>query len=143
MAVPQYQKAVAKSRTAELLTSLKTLAQTSESTYLETGAYPTDFTVLPVSLPGRIRDYGDKKNYILTTPSGNEFWLETELNQISGVLYSVPTAVIQLNYFIQGNDKGKIRCRANPNNSFANELCKSLGGTYNGVVAGDNAYWLQ
>jgi len=142
VAFPQYQKAVAKSKATELFVNLKTIVQAAESVYLDTGTYPTDFTLLPISLPGEIRDYGDNKNYILTTPSGNEYWLETGLSQISGVLSTKPRSIFQLNYFIKGPNKGKIRCQADKNNTFANELCKSLGGSYSSEIGGNKMYWL-
>ena len=51
VALPKYQKAIERSRAAEAITILRSLAQASEAYYLATGGYPTKFDELPVTVP--------------------------------------------------------------------------------------------
>ena len=51
VAVPQYQKAVEKSKAAQALTLLKTLSQATQNYYLANGTYPTKFDELAVDIP--------------------------------------------------------------------------------------------
>ncbi len=52
VAVPQYKKAVIKSRYATLRNLTDSIAQAQEVYYLTNGAYATDFETLDISLPG-------------------------------------------------------------------------------------------
>ena len=52
VAVPQYQKAVEKSKAAEGITLLKSVYGAFEHYYLANGVYPTSFTQLDVDVPG-------------------------------------------------------------------------------------------
>ncbi len=142
VALPQYQKAVIKSRTAELFTNLKSIVNGAESVYLATGEYPTDFTVLPISFPGTLRNDGNHQNAILSTPSGNDYYLEIYNNEITALRNVPATQYIQLNYLVSGEDKGKIRCRASTSNALMNNICKSWGGVYYDTAHNENFYWL-
>lgn len=51
VALPQYQKAVEKSRASQALTVLKSLAQAEQSYYLANGAYASRFAELDIELP--------------------------------------------------------------------------------------------
>ena len=51
VAVPQYQKAVEKSKATQALTLLKTLGKAADIYYLEKGQTPTKFEQLDISLP--------------------------------------------------------------------------------------------
>lgn len=60
VALPQYEKAVAKSRAAEALTVLNTLRQQMELSYMATGDfYPNGFEGFDVTVPGRIYTGGN------------------------------------------------------------------------------------
>ncbi len=61
VAVPQYQKAVEKSRVTQGLTLAKTLWQAANAYYLANGSYPTTFEQLDMTLPW----------------TGNEKWINT------------------------------------------------------------------
>ncbi len=52
VAVPQYQKAVEKSRATQALTLLKSLVQAQKTYYLTNGQYATKFNQLDVDMPG-------------------------------------------------------------------------------------------
>ena len=61
VALPQYQKAVAKSRATQGLALLRPVVEAAESYHLANGVYPTSFSELDISLPG---DWsGNKKIY--------------------------------------------------------------------------------
>ena len=51
VAVPQYQKAVAKARTAEAISMLKTLIQAQETYYLANGKYADSIDLLDIDIP--------------------------------------------------------------------------------------------
>ena len=51
VAVPQYQKAVEKSRATQALTLLKSLGQAQETYYLANGQYASSFDELPIDIP--------------------------------------------------------------------------------------------
>ena len=52
VALPQYEKAVEKSRSAEAMTMLRAIAQANERYFLANGSYTGDYSVLDIQLPG-------------------------------------------------------------------------------------------
>ena len=70
IALPQYTSAVEKSRASEALTLLGTLRYSAERTRLQTGKWPTDFSVLDIEVPGTMVDNTNKsfytKNFVFT-----------------------------------------------------------------------------
>jgi len=63
VAVPQYQKAVAKSRVANALAIAKSLAMAEEAYYLQNGAYTYDSTLLDIEIPNC--NLAENKKYLL------------------------------------------------------------------------------
>ncbi len=59
VAVPQYQKAVYKARTAEAVTMVKALVQAQEAYYLANGDYTNDISELDVDIPQGREKLGD------------------------------------------------------------------------------------
>ena len=70
VALPQYRVAVLKSKTAELMINAKSLYEAAQIVYLETGAYPTDITTLPVQWNGTFYagDLGEE-NAVIVFPN--------------------------------------------------------------------------
>ncbi|MGB2578654.1 prepilin-type N-terminal cleavage/methylation domain-containing protein [Elusimicrobium simillimum] len=70
MALPQYTKAVEKSRSAEAFLNLKSMTDSMERTRLNDGYYPSDFDVLDLTFPfeedASIKDENDVTNPIKT-----------------------------------------------------------------------------
>ncbi len=62
IALPQYTTAVEKSRATEAVTLLGTLRYSAERTRLQTGCWPTDFSVLDIEVPGTMTSTGDNAN---------------------------------------------------------------------------------
>lgn len=52
IALPQYTTAVEKARSTEAITLLGNIRYAAERTRLQTGSWPTDFTVLDIEVPG-------------------------------------------------------------------------------------------
>ena len=63
VAVPQYQRAVYKSRYATLKTLVASIAQAQEVYYLANGQYADNFEILDVSLPGGYTDTTSSHDY--------------------------------------------------------------------------------
>ena len=60
VAVPQYQKAVYKSRATEALAMLKAIVQAEEVYYLANGSYTDDITKLDVEIPSNLISTGEE-----------------------------------------------------------------------------------
>ena len=60
VAVPQYQKAVLKSRVSTLLPVLQSLANAQEAYYLANGSYTVNATLLDVDMPAECTDTGEE-----------------------------------------------------------------------------------
>jgi prepilin-type N-terminal cleavage/methylation domain-containing protein len=52
IALPQYQKAVEKSRAIKYVPIMKSIIEASKIYYMQTGNYPYDLTVLDIEIPG-------------------------------------------------------------------------------------------
>ncbi len=66
IALPQYTTAVEKSRAAEAITLMGTLRYAAERTRLQTGDWPTDFTVLDIEMPQATGSTSETKNFTIT-----------------------------------------------------------------------------
>jgi len=91
VALPQYQKAVEKSRAAQALTLLKSVAQAAETYYLANGTEFTSFDELPVEIPWPIsnRVVGDDSNQTETLANG-QWALEVEHSSLgSSTLFMI------------------------------------------------------
>ncbi len=76
VAVPQYQKAVEKSRATQALTLLKSLVQAQKAYYLANGAYATKFDQLDVDMPGWTGNTPWGTSAITDTRSNGEWSLQ-------------------------------------------------------------------
>ncbi len=78
VAVPQYQKAVLKSRVSTILPVLQSLANAEEAYYLANGTYTNNATLLDVDMPaectlvtGTVSDWTCGKHFMFTFSDGN------------------------------------------------------------------------
>ena len=88
VALPQYQKAVAKSRVMEGLTLLKAAAQAQEVYYLAKGEYATSLDVLDIDVPSKASDWlsaidmsGQDEDGVIISPQSQDnpwttIWLQ-------------------------------------------------------------------
>ena len=74
VALPQYQKAVEKSRGTQALTLLKSLGQAQEAYYLANGQYATTFEELAIDLPAGWTAGGISLDSVLKDSHTNNLW---------------------------------------------------------------------
>ncbi len=125
VALPQYQKAVLKSRYAALMPITKSIANGNEAYYLEHGVYATS----PASL-----DVVGQDEY----PDGAQIDIQPDDSEQANEDYNFVIASrdnnFPLNYLVYQNHSpkfaGNIHCEADENNTMAQEICQSLGGQY-------------
>jgi len=75
VAVPQYQKAVEKSRATQAFTLLKTLGQAQEAYYMANGQYAFSFDELSVDLPAGFVPGGAFYNFLTVDNHTNGEWV--------------------------------------------------------------------
>ena len=108
IAVPQYQKAVDKTRYSQMVWGIKTIHKALEQYYLTMGSYPpsdlenhTDpsllSSVLDIDIPKHPRAwylyYRPGNNYVgYYNPSDTQIWLQCFLNSKEGCVCSIPSA---------------------------------------------------
>jgi type IV pilus assembly protein PilE len=130
IALPQYEKAVEKSRAAEALSVMKTIKQAQEVYLLITDNYTTDFAELDVTLPGN--PSGDIYNtkyfsYVLVKES-NYIYLDI-YRRNSSYSYWFTSMFDKSKYGVYQKG-GEFYCSARSEKD--DELCKALGGVYLG-----------
>lgn len=72
IALPQYTTAVEKARSTEAITLLGNIRYAAERTRLQTGSWPTDFTVLDIEVPGTnsTGTQATTKNFVISATGG-------------------------------------------------------------------------
>ena len=129
IALPQYEKAVAKSRMAEALAMLQTIREAQEVYYLANGEYSSSFDNLDISVPA------DR----VTT------WVGSDTNRPNTYMYSLPndgtgciaktansskTPMLQVNFLHNpGDHADMLLCTGLTNgtaNTIGEQLCKSM-----------------
>ena len=118
VALPQYQKAVAKSRLTQAVTSLKSITDAQEVYYMANGQYTNDLEDLDIAVENT------------DTWSFNCF--DSRTCQAHPSAYNLPSLEFHLinlpaDSTAPASYSGKRWCRANPSDSFQNNLCKSFG----------------
>ena len=130
VALPQYQKVVEKSRTVQLFTLLKTLADAQETYYLVNGHYATDIEELPIDVP-----FKNVSNTTLTVSDNVTIIL-------GGTFLQGRTKHVGMNFMLQhyvaahGMSPNTITCFASNQDSLGLGVCKSMGGTVVNTGAG-------
>ena len=131
IAVPQYEKAVYKSRLASFLPTLKAIKEANEAYYLENGRYADDVKLLSVDFPA-----GSSR----TTSSGEILYPNgIYIDNLTGRNPAIGNQNIMLQLtrnnqtcgmfvmYNHSNYPGKIFCLHNSTYSKCLEICKSLG----------------
>ncbi len=156
VALPQYQKAVAKSRLANLVTMGDAVVQAEEIYYLANNAYTEHWEDLTISFQGAIWD---------NKASGAGDWLRNKTKDMYLTLKAshTPDSVlikdsllpdIKLRFAFQNTTfgiwkGGRRACYALSTNKFANQLCQNVTGkkttsTTSGNGEGfDYVYWFD
>ena len=126
VAVPQYQKAVYKSRTAEALTMLKSLVSAQEIYYLAHGDYATDTDELDILVPKDLHPQEDTPN------DPNKYYCYCQAKrqcECKAENANMPT--IQTVLLNHTSNQGITWCIAHsgyePKSNIALDICKSMG----------------
>lgn len=136
VALPQYQKAVAKTRVATVMSNVKTIAQAAELYYMANGIYaPDDITLLDVSdIQGCTQAGGGNLScgkYHYDYNAGSTWTSTNRQDRVDGC-YGEATSCPTIRY-IQYLDysptyAGERHCVAEDGTDFSRSVCKSFGG---------------
>ena len=150
VALPQYQKAVLKSRVATTMSGVKAIAQAAELYYLENGEYaPDDITPLDISELSGCEDKIDDQLYCgdirYDYNAGGSWHDSTKQDRVDGrvgKLNSDNTFTDQIRYIQylahSPTFAGERHCWAYDGKGISHSVCISLGGT----LVGGNRYRL-
>ena len=118
VALPQYNKAVEKSRFMTLLPIAKAIANAQETYYLANGNYATDMDELNIDFPAGGTTNGSYTEY------GNGIRFATENRYVVG-----GTGRTQLEWWLEHQKQRTPgpHCLANPADKIATSVCKSIG----------------
>ena len=122
VAVPQYEKAVLKSRAAELLTTARQIKNAQDLYYMANGLWAKSFSELDISLAGE-ETAGSSPTATIVTPRKLTYSL------YDGFSYGGIPRVISVTYYYEYSPQGRpetARCYAVTEN--ADGVCKSMGG---------------
>ena len=128
VALPQYQKAVDKSRAMQLVTATKTIRDAQFRYHLANGVYATDTEDLDI-------DFG--------VPHENGVWyinshIVCSLNNgLSGAFCDLDTPHIQWFLWYNANGGGRCYVIGGSDNSRGDALCRSLTGLKTPMIAGE------
>ncbi len=120
VALPQYQKAVLKSRYTQLLSMGHAIEQAAESYYLANNVWPRRFDELDIDIPGtgdsNYRTYQDY-TCLLTNPA---------MSALDGVTCTYTVSQGILGYRFIRNDSFSRRCMASKNWELGNKICQNM-----------------
>ena len=128
VAVPQYQKAVLKSRTVQLQTLADALRTAQKVYYLSSGTYAKTFDELDIALPAgaTINSFGTYQK--ATWPNG---MIAYTLVNDNATFVLDDKRGIGIQSFVKD---GGLKHRCFSYNELADQVCLSLGGTYIGTA---------
>ncbi len=138
VALPQYQKAVEKSRGTQALTLLKSLGQAQEAYYMANGTYATAFESLDIDLPagwtsttvtGGQTDGHTNQQWIISIDGGQAQYLGSIFLIRQAGVYQGAGFIYRPEHISAGLDKGKsIVCLEYPGsfNKGAGDYCVKL-----------------
>ena len=141
VAVPQYQKAVDKSRLMQLITAVKSVKQAEETYYLANGEYTADWDALMLDFAGTI------SGATLTNDSGLSLTL---VNMTTAPEIRARSSKLTDIMIWQALDHGSVSprelyCEPLTTQASKHQLCKSISSTPNGYSCGssDTCYTLS
>ena len=117
VAVPQYQKAVARSRIAAFLPIVKNLYEQKQMFYMSNGRYPANIDEIE-TIPSGFRKGVADPQYLYSTG---------KLYRIIWIPFNSPTVIGLLEDGALGINQDGF-CMARPSSDFANQVCKSYTG---------------
>ena len=120
VALPQYQKAVEKTRAYRMLPVLKSIETAQEIYYLAHGEYASSLQDLDISLEGA--SYNTTGTVATFSDQSKVKWCSGCSNYGSVMGYPNP----KINYYIEFYMRGSHRCQAATDSPLANEICHFL-----------------
>ena len=130
VALPQYQKSVAKARTTEALTLHKAITDAQEVYYLANGEYTNDITQLDVDIPA---DLIKTTKYTANSAKPNQYYFACWEKRTCGASAYSPS-LPELEFTLQNDTAlhGMHACYlgfvdGKAKNNIALEICKSMG----------------
>ena len=117
VALPQYQKAVLKSKFSAVFPMVRAITQGNENYYLANGTYATQLPALDIEKP-----QGDNSGVLVGLKS------TTRYDYVLGTRQGMNNNYIMYQKH-SPNFADNIHCEAKSDDTQANNLCKSLGGT--------------
>lgn len=157
VAVPQYQKAVWKSRTVQLFTLARSLGTAQEAYYMANGSYPTKFSEVDLDFEALSASGSDPCSLTVSSSDARRFGknFELVLNNVSGAFMLSSVVFTSGKYacggFVFVNDK--VRYTAAENKLYCWEasfkirepgsFCEKLfGGVYDSMISTWRVYRL-
>ena len=141
VAVPQYQKAVNKSRAVEAVTILKAIVDAQEVYFLANADYTNDISELDVTAPSDLQRLPGQE---APTDKPNQYVFKCQLNQTcSATVASLDLPTFEFRLKNKGNIdfRGRWWCKAaGSRTDKALSICQSMGTVE--TVAGDGRYYL-
>ena len=133
VAVPQYQKAVYKSRYAALKNITQAIADAQQVYYLANGTYATDFDELSIDTGGKLKSWTKK---IVDFPWGtceiySGTWVQCKNNEI-GMWYRV---------FNNGKTRQCLTTVTQDLNAIQNQICKQETNANPGFYSSTETHW--
>ena len=125
VALPQYQKAVTKSRAAAVMPLLRAIANAEETYYLANNQYTASYDELSVSLPAGTTVSGGTA----TLPNGLKIILMSSGYVATTINEGKETGVLQLHYWFRhgiGKNHNPFECYAAVADSLGISICKSF-----------------
>ena len=122
VALPQYQKAVAKTRYAQLKQMVDIFIPALEKYYLEFGTYPLYWADMDLEAPAGCHEDGREGGYLVCP----NFMIDLNNTNLFGIITEQGNAYHR--YISHANKTNKRICIARTSNSLANAVCKSFGG---------------
>ena len=131
VAVPQYQKAVMKSRLATVMHVVKAIHEAQEVYYLANGHYTGDIDELDVDLPDALRTTPEDKSYTVLDFSNGQYRVVVEPTLVSGSVMKDGKYYIQyMHYYDKRGNAQPIRCVAwDIAGEVAKNICAGMGGS--------------
>ena len=145
VALPQYQKAVEKSRAMQAISIVKAIGDAQERYFLANGVYSDNFEELDIEVPGTSSTFIDTagrqyRDFVFVTKPDSS----TVIQEAVAIAFKRPNGS-PVFYFFRLPQDTTIYCRIN-NNDSANDphgVCKSLSNGKTTTVDGQTVYVLN
>ncbi len=123
VAMPQYTRAVEKSRATQAMTLVKSIADAQKIYYMANGTYARNFEDLDISMPwtttGSVVTYGDFQYFAFVDNAAPHYYIQAGYIKTGSRTWMI-------NYYL---DTNKLACVASTSNAQENQFCKSFSTT--------------